>query len=768
MKLSIEAMAVLLIIATLFTAVFVTQYWHTSPMIVIGNAAVGLIEYPKVLYADENACFTIEYLLPTNSVRANVEMEARTDRLLVSAKEPVEQGSFSLEKTYCFPASELENGENIVEINAVSTNLFFHIEKLDFSSPEKPNPIIEIQSIENKKIIFSVQNFDTEKVTPIEIFINGELHHRVFPKQGTQEFEEKIDFPLEANTLQLKLGDIAVEREFSRTFEPVMPFIFGIIILVLAFSVFVFFVFSKQPLFEKLALSLGSVFAINVLLSFILAHLNLLSFCSFMGAFAVLLALIAFFFRKNFSQSFGKLNITQTNVIVFLALLIFFTVPVFFQIFTSTHVTYWNGFYERSSASIAESFDIPTEDKLSYFGRGFTFIPGYFLLDASFSWITGLNSEPLFAIMLTLASLLFLFSALFFASSVNLTPAKAALFIILVSLQGFFISALTYSPRHVLSFALFLLALAVLIKKDRWPLASLFLAIMAFIQVPMLAFFPIFYLIVAPKIDIKKLLKTYVTAIIGFGILFLPNLLQYGFFRQALSEEWGYLIDYSVYYFFIDVVVLLMFAILFYGPEVLRRKIDLGSHYRKKLLIGLVFGVLLELFVVYRWNLLTAVNLALLIAVLYPEKALQDRISARLLAMIMLVSAAFVLYSMTFVNVHEIVLQPAEFIGKNTETNARLLSDPMYGHVLAFIAERSVLSDLHVEYADERKLLDTYAFLEDKDYSVIQKYGIDYTVNQVDFVHRKAIGNDRVYGVIEFEPFDKIYSNGFIFVHRVR
>jgi len=767
MKFSIEAKFLVLLLVCGFLAVFFTQYWHSAPAVISGNTGIALIEYPQKAYADENACFTMEFLFSSNNLQTSVHVEAKSSQILVSETEAVKQGKNSMQKTYCFSSEKLEDGNNLVEITAVSTNIFFHVKKESFARPLTQEPVLEINSIEKDTINFSVSGFDAGRIEPIQIFVNGKLDHRVFPKKKEQAFSEKISLAQGANNIEIRLGSVSKTENTQFLGQNSMPIFLGIPLLIIAFAVFAFFVFSRHNFFEKFALSFASVFALAILLGFIFGYLKLLNIFSFLFSFIAVLLILAFYFRKNFSQSFESLNFRHANIIFVLAILFFFTVPLFFQFFTSTHITYWNGFYERSSAAISQNFEIPTEDSLSYFGRGFSAVPGYFFLNAGISWITGLSSVHIYALLLLLSGVFFFLAGMFFASSLNLSKNKSALFMLFICLEGFFVSAIGYSPRHVLAFGFFLLGLALLIKHKNWVISSFFLGIMAFIQAPLLVFFPVFYLIVSPKIEWKKLVKTIIGAGIIFGILFLPNILQYGMLSQAQSQEWGYLINYSPYYLFIDIVALLVFFVLFFAPEFARKTLPLTSH-NKKLLLGFAFGLILQLTVIYRWNILTTVNLALLIAIFFPDKSLLDRVAARLLAIILLISFGFMLYSMTFVNVHELVLQPMDFLKENSSTNSRILSDPMYGHSVAFIAQRPVLADLQVEYADEQKLLDAYAFLEEKDYGVIPKYDIDYTVNQVDFVHRRAIGEQRVYGIIEFKKFDKIFSNGFIFIHRAK
>jgi hypothetical protein len=289
---------------------------------------------------------------------------------------------------------------------------------------------------------------------------------------------------------------------------------------------------------------------------------------------------------------------------------------------------------------------------------------------------------------------------------------------------------------------------------------------MAFIQAPFLLFFPVFYLIIAKKIEFRLLAKALVAGGIVTLALMLPNILLYGPPLQAQAEEWGYLINYNLFYWFLDIAAPLAFLALFNGIDVLRRKAR-TDFYTKRLFLGLIFGTVLQLTVIYRWNILTAVNLGLLMAFLFPEEKLKDHIVERLMAIVILVSYAFLLYGMTYLNVHEVVTTPVSFAALNTSTSANFLCDPMYGHDLTSVAGRGVLADLRVEYADTQKLADSYRFLEEKDYGIVGKYRIDYVMNQVDYIHKQAIGGKKAYEIIEFPPFDKIYSNGFIFVHRV-
>ncbi|MBT4870529.1 MAG: hypothetical protein HON47_03080, partial [Candidatus Diapherotrites archaeon] len=62
---------------------------------------------------------------------------------------------------------------------------------------------------------------------------------------------------------------------------------------------------------------------------------------------------------------------------------------------------------------------------------------------------------------------------------------------------------------------------------------------------------------------------------------------------------------------------------------------------------------------------------------------------------------------------------------------------------------------------------DSYNFLEDKNYAVLKKYDISWTVNQSYMINRKAFGNKLVNDPIEFEKLDKVFANNLIYIHWV-
>lgn len=764
LKISPEAVAGILLFALVLSAVLLVPFWHSFPAVVFSTTSLFLEEYPVKAYGGEQSCLTAHFHIPENVMLQTANLRVFSEETpLFFERFDVLGKDFT--KKACFDATALKTGDNKIEVLAMGKTLFFHLEKIEGTRPGVKQASIEGVSLSQDSVAFAVRDFDGLSFKPVEIWVNQRLDHAVYPEKGTESFSERIGMEPGLNQVTISFDGKTVSRQFEKPGFPSLPFPLGIALLVISFFLFGCSLFPKQDLVEKIALSMAIVFLIVITLVFALNYIGILGFYTVTGSFLGIILLLLFLSRKNLA--FSKASFTKLSPLIAVTLCLFFVAPVVFQFFSFTDVTYWNKFYERQSDLILQQNSIPVWDNLAYFGRTYSFSPGYFVLEAGIGWITGLRSQPLFAAMLFFANAFLFLSILYLGKSLHLSDKKAALFALFVAMSGFLISAMSYSPRHVFSFAFFLLALAFTIKHDKPLVTGLFLAAMAFIQFPLLVFFPLFYLFIAKKVHFKRLAKSFAFALVFTLLLMLPNLLLYGLPFQASPEDWGYLIDYSFYYWFIDIVAILIFFVLFSLADLVKGRVENG-FYAKKLLFGFVAGTLIQLFVIYRWNILTTTTLALLIVVLFPKKKLADSVVERILSLLAIVAFGFLLFGMSYLNVHEIVTTPVSFVAERTSTDARILSDPMFGHDITSVAQRPVLADLRVEYADSEKLEDAYLFLETKDYSILGKYDISYTFNQVDYIHKQAIGGQPKYGIIEFYPLDKIYSNGFIFVHRVR
>ncbi len=761
----VEVIALVFLFAFFLTAAFVSNYWHSAVFSSHSGPEVFLAEYDRLAFDNEKECFLLEYKASTFDVNrsANIIVFANNKNL---AFDKIKFVKGENKKRVCFDSSLLQKGNNLVEILTHYNTLYYHIEKKTGKRPSQKETSIAISSIRDGTVHFSVENFPLGRIAPVEILVNNRLDHRAYPKQENEKFSEGVKLRPGYNTVAVRFGKIKAESEVFQKGKFRIPPVLGVLFLVLSLFVFSCFVFSEEALYKKLALALAFTTALVILCVFSLGLLNMLSWQSFTALFLGSLLAIAAYFRSNFSLTKAGKDI-KIDSLVFLALLVFAFTAIAFHVFTYQHMTYWNGFYERMGAMIVKENAIPRYDPLSYFGRGYTFVPGYFYFNAGLSWLSGLEGTQLFALILAFADLLFFLSAYYFGKSLKLDSKQCAILSLALLTESFVLTAVTLSPRHAIAFSLFILSLALLFDRKHPLLPGLILGIAAFIQTPLLAFFPLFAFIAARRFEWKPALYTILTASALFLALFAPNLLLYGLPYQIEPGEWGYLITVPLSTLWKDFSPMVGFFVLFYFVDIWKKRIKFDS-YSKKLLAGIVLGFFIQMFVTYRYNILTALNIALLISLWFPTKKLRDVHFNRICLISLAIVAWYFLSTVNMFSIQGIGLDPMMLLKENTSTSARILSDPLFGHSVAYFAQRGVLSDLHVEYADDKKLRDTYMFLEKKDYSVLKKYSIDYTVNQSDYINRQAMSGKLSKQPIEYRELDKIYSNGFIFIHRNR
>jgi len=763
LKKPLELKVFILLFAFFLLAFAASQFWHSSPRLNFLGPSLALKEYDSVVFNRES-CISIEYYPLELDFNRGEKLVVFTGPMIL-ASETVNLGEEKrLEKRVCFDAAELEAGHYIVEVMSYHNSLFYHLEKKPGPGPEEPEPELGGISLENGILNFSVSNFPENSYKPVEIFVNGELDHRVYPAGKEQEFRERISLEEGENLVELRLGAVSMQVEAVREDGFRMPYFFGIFLLVLSLFVFSCFVFPDYKLYKKLALAFGFTAAAFILIVMALGLLGLLSVFSFLGVFLSALAVVAFAFRHNFALSKPG-SILKMDRAVLVVVLAFVLISVGFHLFTFSHMTYWNGFYERMGLMITEQNAIPELDPLSYFGRGYTFTPGYFYFNAGMAWLTGLEGQALFAMIMAFSNALFFFSVYYLGRSLGLGEKKGALFALLIISEGFLLVAVTLSPRHAMAFALFALSLALHFDKRHPLLVGSVLGLTAIVQTPLLIFFPAFVIIASKKIEWKPMVLAFLIGGAIFLALFAPSLIRYGMPYQVESGNWGYLIKYPLHFLWRDFVILVVFFLLFYLIDLLRRRIKF-SPYTQKLFIAVILGFLVQTFVTYRFNVVTALTIGLLLAMWFPAKKLKD-IHFERICIIILIAALW--YLPENVNsIQDIGYGPMVYLKENTSTGSRILADPLYGHSIGYFAERPYLADLMVEYADQEKLDDAYRFLEDKDYSVLEKYSIEYTLNQSNYINRMAMEGTPTKDPIEFREIDKVYANTFLFVHRNR
>jgi hypothetical protein len=448
-------------------------------------------------------------------------------------------------------------------------------------------------------------------------------------------------------------------------------------------------------------------------------------------------------------------------------ILIVFT-ALFFHFFTSTNLTSFNSFYERSTEVVAQNNGLPLKDPLSYLGnRDFAFIPGYFMLEGSFSFLTGLNSSALFAFTLAFASLLFVFAVYFLLGALGLKKRFDLAFILIVA-NAFIFNFLIFTPRHLISFSLLLVAFAILAKYKDWFFSGVILGIAGFIQAPLLLIFIPLCFFASREFEFRQFLKSLVTGLVAFGILFLPNFLRFGLPSFAMPEDWGYLLSLPFNFVFFDhavlIFIILVFALVEFAQSLKGKHFGL-SGFQKKLALGIVLSVLFEALVSYRINVLTAVLLALFIAEWVSVRKFWQRKEALIVAFIFIVGIAFIFAFLPKAVIPQEVISASLYLKGHSVPSDNVLADPYFGHDLEYLSERKVLADLWVEYADSGKLSDSYAFLKTGNSEILEKHNISFVFNQKDTVFENAVGEQST-GFFEFPALNKVYDDGLIFIHQ--
>jgi len=763
-----EITIAVLLFALFGLAVLCSMFWHDYHFITQYGPASSLQSYDSIAFDNEEVCFTVDYYPSELDLNKNFELAAFVNE----QKAAFIKGTFSDKKNLnkaCFDSGILAEGKNKVDIVTHHSTLFFQIEKRTGERPELGKTGIEIVGIEEqpwleKRVVsIELKNKRTGLIAPLEFYVNGELDHKIYPKENGL-IEEEIS--LEEFDNEIKVVYAKAVATDSAYFDPPMsmPPILGLFLLVVAITVFSRFVFPSLELYKKYALSFACTAGLIVLVMFVLGNLGMINWLVFPLVFFAVLLVIAWMNRKNDWKP-KALDLKKTDTLVLFALLVFVFIATFFHITTFQHMTYWNGFYERMGAMIVDQNAIPVLDELSYFGRGFTFVPGYFYFNAGLSWITGLSGDALFAVIMAFANMLFFMSVFYLGKALGLSKKQGAIFGILMITESFLMTAISLSPRHTLALSLFILSLALFFDRKKPYMSGIVLGLAGFIQAPLIIFYPVFAFFASRKFDWKKTLTAVAIAGAIFAVLFAPNLIRYGLPYQVESNDWGYLITVPLDYLYRDFAPVLGFFVLFYLVDLWKKRIKIDK-YSKRLMLGVLAGFVIQTFVTYRYNIVTSLNIGLLLALWFPTEKLKDVHFERILIIFLAAAIWYALSMVSLFSVQGIATEPMKYIEFNSAKESRYLTDPLFGHAIAYFAERPVLADLHVEYADGQKLKDAYKFLEEKDYSLLEKYEIDYIVNQNDFINRQAIGGTLSRERIEFDEIDKIYTNNFIYIHR--
>ena len=766
LEIPLEIAAVIFVIILIGFSVTLSNFWHSFVFWKPETIAFYLLEYPKEI--NDKGCFVVvmdpRYL---NNVRES-PLIIRVNNNVVYWENIFFMDEPIIRKI-CIDGNSLKKGDNFVFLHWYDRKLFFHLKKAD----KEINDFADVKDLNwdsNKRILKFRAEGNISYVKPISIFINNKLVRRVYPTKKNQTFEEKIlleDLDNGKNTIKIEANNVVKKIEFNfekKNFDVVGFFVMALLLLGL-------FLEFKNPMLEKFLFSFLAFTIILITLPFILNFLGLLQIfhetaikiCIF------IIGLLLIIKNKN-ELNFITIDEIKSKILKLLrgelpifALILFFHIILFYHLFSLTYYTYWNIFYERQSSLIIENFSIPFRDELSYLGRNFTASLGYPLLEASISWLTAFKGKFLFATMLVLGNILFILACFYFCKKLKFNLKQSALFYLLLSFCMFILTGMIVSPRHIISFAFVIAFLGITLANIKWKYSGTLLGFNGVLQAPMLLFAPIFSLFLGA--NFKKQLKNFLLGGIITLIFFVPFLLHYGLPTQAKSSSWGYLIKMPIQNLFFETGMLLIF-IFFFGILDLIFKKQKFDWLEKRALLAIIAGILIELFVTYRWNIFTSLALGIFICSI-SKNYLENIFSKRLLYVLIFLSAFSSLNIIYNWIAPSYALHAINFVKLNVSSSENVLADPLFGHSLTGIAHKRVLADLCVEYAPKEKLEDTYKFLETADKEILKKYNINVVVNQGDIINKDAMHNEPLNYELDFEFLDKIFDNKFLFVHRV-
>lgn len=751
------------VICVLSLPIILHQTWHTFS---IQNqiAAFSLESYDKEVY-DNNACFVVE--MDTKKIEyVRTMFLVKLNKKMIYSEEVIlpERTHFD----FCIPNELLVEGDNFVEAELYFKTVFFNVKKTTNLSVDKNFPnaetIIQINGFEKIndskgkiEFMFSTNQATQEKTG---FYVNDEKVLSTFISNGKNS--EIIPLVNGVNNIKIVQGEVSDEYLFENIISWKSNILFGLIILsLLIFSLFGF-AFASSEIYERIALTILSTLSIIMIVFFLLNAINQLSEITFILFILVISSAIIYFFKEKFSVP--KINLRKPNQFeVFLILLLLCT--MLFNIITPTNVSFWTSFYERQSETIFEYMSIPLNDEFTHFGeKPFGYMSGYFLISAGTAVLFGESGELIFSIIMFLSNIALALSAIIFFKKIGMTKEQSLLTVMLMLLGGFILGDIFFNVRHVISLGLALVSMSLFIdKKINFAMITAGLAI--FVQTPVIIFIALVTLALS-KQKIIDYAKYFIgSSFIGI-ILFAPVFIAHGPLTQAKAATWGYFFGMPFYGVVVDLLAQLIFFFLILLPIIkLKPEFDSVS---KRTFIAVIVLILVQLFISYRVNVATIIIFSSLCVYLFPKELLK-KFEIRHLIFVIFIFGLFISMNvlLNYV-VPDYALHPVEYIKFNTSTDARFLVEPALGHYTAHFAKRKMSTDLAVEYADQELIDDSFAFLTEKDESLLSKHKIDYVFNRAKYIETQPVGSQELDKPIEFEFMDKIYDNGIFYIHRTR
>jgi hypothetical protein len=522
-------------------------------------------------------------------------------------------------------------------------------------------------------------------------------------------------------------------------------------LLMLIASIFVFFlpgIFITQRFFkakdsmELLSLSL----AFSIMVTFITSWvLNFLGISNQLAFFCIIgIVSLAFYKRK------ARLpKIKNKEIAIVLA---FILLTVLAQLFMFSHNSPWSVYYDRQIESTYNQKSLVDYDPLSYLGRPFTFVPGYILTKAAFSWMSSTSPQETFFIFQLIGNLFLLSSIFYLGRTLKFSDRKITIVIMFIFSSLFIFGWLVIALLHLYAFALFLTALALALnnRKSSGVLAG----VAGIFHVSFLLAFPVLLFALQKKADIQKIAVYSIIAASVFLLFYSPTLVQHGWPSEIQQEDWGYLIKGNIINLGTMSAGFLSIAVI---PA-----LYFGLKRNRKLTLVTLAMILAFLFVSYRFNFFLAVLVSILFVSTFK---LTNRYVIAVVSLLFLLSFGLnlTIYNGESLNSGEIA--PFVWLQAVSDNQSRILVEPFFGHVSNYYSQRPSLADLYVEYASDEKYTDEMGFINSGRMDVLEKWNITYAVT-LHAVSITRIAEFKYYpDEIEFKSLDKPYTNLYFNVH---
>ena len=533
----------------------------------------------------------------------------------------------------------------------------------------------------------------------------------------------------------------------SKTLDknPLLMFIASFLVFLLPGAFVTGRFFKAKEATEFISLSIAFSLLITFIVAWLLNYFGMVSTVNFMLSM-VLISLIAY--RKDIRfPEIGR------NEMIVMGAFILLTLAT--QLYLFSHNSPWSVYYDRQVETTYSQNALVSYDPLSYLGRPFTFVPGYILTKASFSWLSATFPTEAFFVFQVIGNLFLLSSIFYLGRTLKFDDRKITIMAMFILSSLFIFGWLIIALLHLYALAIFITALALALK-DR-PASGLVAGLSGLFHASFLIAFPVLLFALQKKTNLKSVIAFTVIAVIGFFAFYSPTIVQYGLPTEIQKEDWGYLIRGNVINLGTMSAGFLSLAVI---PA-----LYFGFKRNRKLTIATLLIIAAFLLLSYRVNFILAVLTSVLFVSTFK---LKSKLVIAILALLFVMSLSLNLVTYNGESLDKPETAPFLWIKSVSGNNSRILVEPFFGHVSNYYSERPSLADLYVEYASDEKYTDALAFIQTGSMDILAKWNISYVVTMhsatiVRIAEFKYYPNE-----IEFEELDKPYTNLYFNVHQRR